>query len=83
MTAKKVVVYVTESCPYCRAAKEVLKKKKVRFEEIDVTGDDGARETLVALSGGRVTVPQIFIGGKPIGGYDDLIRLDREGRLGL
>jgi glutaredoxin 3 len=70
---KKVVVYTTQSCPYCRAAKELLNKRSIAFTEIDVTGDADARERLVEMSGGRMTVPQIFVDGKAIGGYDDLV----------
>ncbi len=77
---KKVVVYTTRACPYCVAAKKFLQSKKITFEEIDVTGDDVAREKLVKMSGGRETVPQIFVGGRSIGGYDDLVELYRAGR---
>lgn len=76
--AKKVVVYTTPYCPYCRAAKELLNSKKVVYEEIDVAGDDALREKLAKLSG-QMTVPQIFADGKSIGGYEDLVRLYREG----
>ena len=76
---KDVVVYTTQSCPYCHAAKRLLSSKKVSFTEIDVTGDDAMREKLVAMSGGRETVPQIFVGGKSIGGYDDLVRFYEKG----
>ncbi len=71
---KKVVIYTTRYCPYCSAAKKLLQSKKVVYEEIDVTDDDAMREKLVQMSGGRETVPQIFIDGKSIGGYEDLVR---------
>ena len=77
---KKVTVYTTRSCPYCHAAKRFLESKKISFEEIDVTNDDAMREKLVEMSGGRETVPQIFIGTKSIGGYDDLVRLYQSDR---
>jgi glutaredoxin 3 len=77
--ANEVVIYTTDWCPYCSAAKRFLDSKKVRYREVDVTGDDAAREKLVAMSGGRATVPQIFADGKPIGGYDDLVRLYASG----
>jgi glutaredoxin 3 len=73
MPAKKVQVYVTQYCPYCHAAKRLLKSKGVEFEEIDVTDDDEMREKLVKMTGGRETVPQIFVDGNSIGGYDDLV----------
>ena len=71
---KKVVIYTTRACPYCVAAKKFLQSKKVAFEEIDVTEDDALREKLVEMTGGRETVPQIFVEGKPVGGYDELVR---------
>lgn len=76
---KDVVIYTTVACPYCHAAKKLLKTKGIAFQEIDVTGDESMREKLVKMSGGRVTVPQIFADGKPIGGYDDLTKLLGEG----
>ena len=76
-----VEIYTTTYCGYCTQAKAFLKSKGVAFKEIDVTGDDAARAALVERAGGRRTVPQIFIGGEPIGGYTDLVALDRSGRL--
>ncbi|HEY8963049.1 MAG TPA: glutaredoxin domain-containing protein, partial [Alphaproteobacteria bacterium] len=55
--------------------------KGVPFNEIDVTGDDGARQRLVEISDGRRTVPQIFINGKGVGGFTDLYKLDQSGEL--
>ncbi len=75
---EKVVIYTTNSCPYCHAAKEFLKSKKVEFENIDVSHDDAMREKLVQMSG-QETVPQIFSGGKSIGGYQDLVRYYQDG----
>ncbi|PZQ43674.1 MAG: glutaredoxin 3 [Micavibrio aeruginosavorus] len=76
-----VEIYTTKVCPYCVRAKNLLKAKDVDYTEIDVTGDDEARIALVAKSGGLRTVPQIFIGGKPIGGYDNLAELEEKGEL--
>jgi glutaredoxin 3 len=76
-----IVLYTTPTCPYCLAAKRLLGEKGVGFEEISVEGDRAARARMRELSGERKTVPQIFIDGRHIGGYDDLSRLDREGRL--
>jgi glutaredoxin 3 len=75
-----VTVYVTRTCPYCFAARNLLTKRGVEFVEVDVSGDQEKREWLVSATGRR-TVPQIFIGGEPIGGYDDLAALDRSGKL--
>lgn len=77
---KPIRVYTTAYCPYCVAAKRYLAEvKKLPFEEIDVSGDRARRTWLVAASGGRTTVPQIFVGDTPIGGYDDLRALDARG----
>ncbi len=77
----KVEIYSTTYCPYCVRAKQLLDAKDVDYTEIDVTGDDEARVVLVEKSGGRRTVPQIFINGQPIGGYDDLRALEESGKL--
>ena len=77
----KVEVYTTSYCPYCIRAKSLLKSKGVAFEEIDVTGDSALREKMIELSGGRRSVPEIFINGKIVGGYDELRALDDEGGL--
>ncbi len=75
-----VIVYTTEYCPYCVRAKNLLRHKGVAFDEINVGDDDALREKMVAESGRR-TVPQIFIDGKPIGGFDELYALDQDGEL--
>ena len=77
----KVEVYTTTFCPFCVRAKSLLKSKGIPFEEIDVTDDAERRHKMVELSGGRRTVPEIFINGKIIGGYDELKALDDAGGL--
>jgi len=76
----RIVIYTTKYCPYCSAAKALLRSKNVEFVEIDVT-DDPARRTEMERLSSRRTVPQIFIDGKPIGGYDDARHLDDRGEL--
>jgi glutaredoxin 3 len=76
----QVRIYTTSYCPYCRAAKTLLQRKAVQFEEIDVTDDPQLRAEMEKLSR-RMTVPQIFIDGEPIGGYDDAQELDASGEL--
>jgi len=71
----EITVYTTPFCPYCIAAKRMLKKKGAKFTEIDVS-DQNKREAMVARSNGKYTVPQIFIGTRHIGGFDDLSELD-------
>ncbi len=77
----EVVVYATKMCPYCHAARKLLKQKGVKFTEIDVTFNPRKRREMTEKSGGGHTVPQIFIDGVPIGGYDDMAALDAAGRL--
>ncbi len=77
----EVVMYSTMFCPFCMRAKALLKDKGVDFEEIDVMFDGAKRAEMTERSGGGRTVPQIFIDGEPIGGFDELNALDREGRL--
>jgi glutaredoxin 3 len=78
---KEVVIYTTDYCPYCRQAERFLTDKGVPFKSVDVTNDQALRDQLVELSGGRRTVPQIFIGGEAIGGYSDMIALHQKGEL--
>ena len=77
----QVTIYTTPICPYCTMAKRLLNAKAVAFEEIDVSRDWALRDALVAKSGGRTSVPQIWIGERHIGGSDDLHALDRSGQL--
>ena len=76
----KIEIYTTPSCPYCHAAKALLGKKGVEYEEITVL-DPALRAKMTERAHGRRTVPQIFIGETHVGGYDDMAALDREGGL--
>jgi glutaredoxin 3 len=76
-----VTIYTKGYCPYCHAAKDLLKKKGVAFEEIDVTTDREGQAAMTKRAGGRTTVPQIFIGTTHVGGCDDLYALDAAGKL--
>jgi len=80
-TVAKVEVYTTTYCPFCTRAKSLLKSKGIAFDEIDVTDDDALREKMIELSGGRRTVPEIFINGKIVGGFDELRALNDAGKL--
>ena len=75
-----VTIYTTSACGYCVAAKNLLRRRGIAYEEVDVTGNAEKRAWL-AQTTGRRTVPQIFIRGEGIGGYDELAALDREGKL--
>ncbi len=76
----RVQVYTTRWCGYCTRAKVLLQSKGVEFEEIVLDGDPTFRRRLHELTGGW-TVPQVVIDGQPIGGYTELYRLERDGRL--
>jgi glutaredoxin 3 len=76
-----IEIYTQGFCPYCIRAKALLQQKGVAFNEIDAPGGSAARAQARERSGGRTSVPQIFIDGTPIGGCDDLVALDRAGRL--
>ena len=81
MAAPRIVVYSSPFCGFCGAAKRLLKDKGAAFEEIDVLFAPERRDEMVERSGGRRTVPQIFIDGRHIGGFDDLSALERSGEL--
>ena len=68
-------------CPYCARAKRLLQEKGVEFEEYEVSAGGEKKTEMVQRSGGRTTVPQVFIDGRHIGGSDDLAGLEREGKL--
>ncbi|HXD91318.1 MAG TPA: glutaredoxin 3 [Candidatus Binataceae bacterium] len=77
----RIEIYTTPYCPFCVRAKALLNSKKVAFEEIDVSDDDDLREQMVKRAGGRRTVPEIFVNGRIIGGFDELRALDLKGEL--
>ena len=76
-----ITLYTTPTCGYCMAAKRLLAKKGASFEEINVAIAPERRAEMTQRAGGRRTVPQIFIDGRHIGGFDDLNALDRAGGL--
>lgn len=78
---KPIQVYSTRICPYCLMAKRLLTNKGAPYEEVLVDVDGARRVEMAERSGGRRTVPQIFIGDRHVGGYDDLAALERAGEL--
>ena len=76
-----VDIYTTRACPYCNAAKALLKRKGVKFSEIDVSSDLNRREEMIQRANGLMTVPQIFIGTMHVGGSNELHALERAGTL--
>lgn len=77
----QVVMYSTTWCGYCQRARGLLARKGVDIHEIKIDENPAQREIMMQRSGGRRTVPQIFIGERHIGGYDDLAALERAGEL--
>jgi glutaredoxin 3 len=78
---KPVEIYTTQTCGYCLMAKRLLRQKGVDFVEIDVGREPARRAEMTERSRGGRTVPQIFIGGEPVGGCADLYALERAGAL--
>lgn len=76
----KITIYGSEHCSYCTAARMLLKKKGLDYEDILVTQDDAAREKMEQLTG-RHTVPQVIINDVVIGGFDELYTMDESGEL--
>ncbi len=76
-----VEIYTIPTCPYCHAAKALLRRKGVAYQETDVSRDPQLRAAMTKRAAGRRTVPQIFINGQGIGGSDDLHALDHQGKL--
>jgi len=78
--AARVTVYTTEPCGFCRTAKALLAKRNIPYEEINLAKSPEGRAELVERTG-MMTFPQVIIDGQPIGGYQELVREDRAGRL--
>ena len=77
----RIEIYTKTFCPYCWRAKHLLDGKGVPYEEISVDVGGELRQQMIQRANGRTTVPQIFIAGMHIGGCDDLVALERRGRL--
>jgi glutaredoxin 3 len=77
----EIELYTTMFCPYCSRARALLQRKGASFVDIDIAETPGRRDEMIRRAHGRSTVPQIFIDGEHIGGCDDLVALDRAGKL--
>jgi glutaredoxin 3 len=77
----RIEIYTKFGCPYCARAKRLFDEKGVEYEDYPIDSVAGKRDEMLERSGGRHTVPQIFIEGRHVGGSDDLMELDRGGRL--
>lgn len=76
-----VLVYSGPNCPFCDMAKGLLRRKGVAFQEINVRADPAKRDEMIQRSGGRMTIPQIFINGQYVGDCDGIHKLDAAGKL--
>ncbi len=76
-----IVVYTRKWCGFCTAAKHLLTEKGAAFEEIDATGDQAKRQEMIQRSGGRTSVPQIFVDGQHLGNCDEIYALESQGKL--
>lgn len=77
----QIVIYTKDYCPYCKAAKAFFAGKGVSFTNLEISDDPAKRQEMIQRSGGRTTVPQIFIGDFHVGGYTDLAALNTSGGL--
>lgn len=77
----KITIYTTKLCPYCINAKRLLAKKQAAFDEIDVTYKPDRRNEMAEKANGASTLPQIWIGEKHVGGFDELFELEMDGEL--
>lgn len=78
---REIIVYTTPVCTYCHAAKRFLSQKGLSFREVDLADKPELRQKLSAEQNGYRTVPMIFIGSHFVGGYTDLVALDKSGQL--
>lgn len=78
---EQIRIYEKDYCPYCKRAKKLLDQKSVKYSEIDISDSKELLEEMLRESGGRKSVPQIFIGEKHIGGCDDLYEMEASGEL--
>lgn len=77
----EITIYSSNYCPFCIRAKQLLESKRVAFKEIIVDGQPQVRAQMTRLAGGRTSVPQIWIGDTYVGGCDELLTLERSGKL--
>ena len=81
MSAPEVVIYTGPACPYCTRAKQLLERKGAAYREVRIDREPGEYATMQQRSGGRQSVPQIFIGDHHVGGFDDMAELNLDGKL--
>ena len=76
----KIIIYTSDNCSFCRSTKAIFKEKKLKFKEINISKDEKLKNEMIKKSNGMMTVPQIFINSKHIGGYEELINLEASKR---
>ena len=76
----KIIIYTSDNCAFCHSAKAIFKEKKLKFKEINISKNDKLKNEMIKKSNGMMTVPQIFVNSKHIGGYEDLINLESSKR---
>ncbi len=81
MSQPKVLIYTTDPCGYCKMAKALFDKKGVPYEEKMVFGGTPEWEEMMTVTGGAKSVPQVLIDGRAVGGYPDLLKLQKSGEL--
>ena len=77
----QVEIYTKATCPYCARARQLLDSKGVEYEEFEISASPDKRAEMIERASGRTTVPQVFIGGRHVGGSDDLAALEQGGKL--
>jgi len=77
----KITVYTSENCVFCNSAKQLLRKKKLKFEEINISKDDKLKNEMIKKTNGMMTVPQIFVNSKHIGGFQELSDLTNSKKM--
>ena len=78
---KNILIYTGPSCNFCAAAKRLLERNKLKFNEIDVSSGENIRDEMIKKSNGQRTIPQIFFGDRHVGGYTELRALEKENKL--
>ena len=78
---KKIIIYTKDNCPFCDMAKNLMNNKNLQYKEVNVSNDQVKIDEMIKKAAGRRSVPQIFIDGDLIGGFDDLSEYNRAGKL--
>ena len=80
---KNITMYTGPMCTFCDAAKRLLSRNNLKYQEIDISLEDGLRDEMIKKANGRRTIPQIFFDNHHVGGYEELRALEKEGKLSI